>query len=58
MTLHQMRIPKAPAPFTGKITEKSIVGAFNSKSLMKDYGYKIVQLRRVPPSQKSYGVCR
>ena len=49
---------KKPAPFTGTITEKEIVGTFDNKSFMKDYGWKIIQLRRVPPSQKTYGVCR
>jgi len=49
---------KTPAPFTGKITEKAIVGTFDNKSLNKDYGWKTVELRRVSPSQKTYGVCR
>lgn len=49
---------KEPAHFSGKITEKAIVGTFDNKSLMKDYGYKTIQLRRVPASQKRFGVCR
>jgi hypothetical protein len=48
---------KEPAPFSGRITEKTIIGTFDNKLLMKDYGYKIIQLRRVPASQKTYGVC-
>ena len=49
---------KAPTLFTGRITEKAIIGAFNNKSLMQDYGHKTIQLRRVPASQKRFGVCR
>ena len=48
---------KRPAPFTGTITEKAIVGTFDNKSLDKDYGWKTIQLRRVSSRKKTYGVC-
>ena len=49
---------KETTQFSGKITEKAIVGTFDNKFLMKDYGYKIIQLRRAPASQKRFGDCR
>lgn len=49
---------REPAPFAGTITEKAIVGTFGNKSLMKDYGWKTIRLRRVPLAQNKYSVCR
>ena len=49
---------KRSAPFSGTISEKAITGTFDDKSFMKDYGWKTIQLRRVSPSQKTYGDCR
>jgi len=47
-----------PAPFKGRITKNAIVGTFDNKLLVKDYGWKIIQLHRVSPSKKTYDVCR
>jgi len=44
--------------FSGTMMERVIIGTFDNRMFMKDYGYKIIQLRRVEASQKRFGVCR